>query len=282
MSVLLHVVLPCGATLSVEPAASGQIKVLKEEIARAAMLEASRFVLRFDGVELEEGMRVADAPFQDGSEVTVEYDRRQEARLKLKSMGYIGKQELHQLIQCRNDPVCSDVLRLMMEAGLGHEVDPQAVLLNASVLCLKETVSTLLTCFDVDINVTNRDGCSPLHCATLSQCNGIVSLLLENGACPNKKDECENTPLHFAASLRDADIVSALLTHGADPNIKSCFDGCTPLHRAAHEGHAGIVTLLLQHKADPNIRNISMKRPSDVAAGNGFCTVAALLREKKG
>ncbi|CAG0911253.1 unnamed protein product, partial [Cyprideis torosa] len=99
--------------------------------------------------------------------------------------------------------------------------------------------------------VTSPFNQTPLHLAGTGE---TVTVLIENGAEVNARDDDGWTPLLLATRRGHHFIVHLLLAHGADLNIRDC-DKQTPLHLASRRGHHSIVHLLLAHGADLNIRD---------------------------
>ena len=101
-----------------------------------------------------------------------------------------------------------------------------------------QEVQSLLSIFvDVDRSTPLLEGAENGH-------KGVVQLLLDKGADPNKADRAGSTPLHKAAYYWDhKDVVRLLLGRGADPN-KEDGDGVTPIKVAAEFGRKDVVALL--------------------------------------
>lgn len=82
------------------------------------------------------------------------------------------------------------------------------------------------------VNLTDEDGRSPLHYASMFNINNCVEFLIKAGANIDLQDKWGNTPLHIAASNRDGDIaIKLLLQAGANRNIKD-IEGELPIERA--------------------------------------------------
>ncbi|KAF5281785.1 hypothetical protein FQR65_LT14532 [Abscondita terminalis] len=96
-----------------------------------------------------------------------------------------------------------------------------------------------------DINVRNRDGNTPLHCAVRFGNCTLVKLLLSFGADSNVHDSIDgNTCLHWAVALNRDDYVQVLVEYGADVNSKN-NNGETPLvyaRRFGRNNHERIMT----------------------------------------
>jgi hypothetical protein len=86
-------------------------------------------------------------------------------------------------------------------------------------------------------------------------CN-LVNIFLEQGACPNVRNERDQSPLHLLChneELRNfglfPDALHSMLFHGADPNIQS-LTGCTPLHLSLYHKDTDSAVELVRYGAD--------------------------------
>ena len=84
----------------------------------------------------------------------------------------------------------------------------------------------------------------------------IISLLLEHGADPNKKNKMQFSPLHFAAVYGPEGAADKLVAAGANLNAKTS-SGTTPLAYAVLASRLEVVRLLLDHGADPNVNQMT-------------------------
>ncbi|XP_034973132.2 ankyrin repeat domain-containing protein 27 isoform X3 [Zootoca vivipara] len=147
------------------------------------------------------------------------------------------------------------------------------------------------------VNITNQEGLTPLHVASLHGRADLVSLLLKHGANLEAKDARHATPLHLASQNGHFQVVKCLIEYkakqnkkdiyGNTPLIYACLNGClevaafllengasvnlynnqgnTPLHKAVIGSYEPLVRLLLQHGASAHARNNRQCTPRDYA-----------------
>jgi ankyrin repeat protein len=177
-----------------------------------------------------------------------------------------------------------DEVRFGSEVGLSPQ---EAQLIDAAQQHRLEEVKKLLTETDVNINVKDDFGRTPLM--DLAGCGNkeLIQLLLDKGADPYVKDNIGDTvlmtavgntftnldvvnlflnlpgmdihaknrqgenALFDAAILGHKDIAEALINKGLEVNYKNYID-YSPVMIAAEYGHDSVVKLLLDHGADLN------------------------------
>jgi ankyrin repeat protein len=143
---------------------------------------------------------------------------------------------------------------------------------------------------NVDINLPDPDGVSPLHVAIMNANWDIAKRLIEAGADVNQWDIFGEAPLFTSLGLRNrtdggrgasidplnqttgTEIVKLLLDRGANPNQQLFFKpanltgstntrGSTPLIRAANAGDVEMVKLLLEKGADATLYMADRQTP---------------------
>lgn len=132
------------------------------------------------------------------------------------------------------------------------------------------------------------DGGTALHHAVGLGQEGVVQLLIVNGADMNAKNKEGKTALHRAVELGLEGIVRLLVAGGADVNAQD-NEGLTVLHRAARTGHEAIKQVLAQKEAMAvpsgtvtHITAIDTYSALQRAAENGNEAVLRLLVEMGG
>ncbi|KLO96708.1 ankyrin [Fusarium fujikuroi] len=156
---------------------------------------------------------------------------------------------------------------------------------------ITDIIELLLDLDPTIINVSDKDGNTPLHYATRSPSRydkmytPIIQLLCARGADASIQNTESQTPLHTLFRLEDGDeyrdyickkssvdpvTVLTLLAHGASP-ADIDMAGDTPLHiAAANLEWADVVSLLLVHGADPALPNLKGQTALHRAAGGTY------------
>ncbi|XP_074119384.1 ankyrin repeat domain-containing protein 35 isoform X3 [Sminthopsis crassicaudata] len=140
---------------------------------------------------------------------------------------------------------------------------------------LTECLSVLLD-NGAEINSKNEDGSTALHLATISCQPQCVKVLLQHGANEDAVDGENRSPLHWAASSGCASSVLLLCDHEAFLDVLD-NDGRTPLMIASLGGHAAICSQLLQRGARVNVTDKEDKSALILACEKGSAEVAELL-----
>lgn len=134
--------------------------------------------------------------------------------------------------------------------------------------------------YGADINKC-FDNLSPLHAATNKRNEGIVKLLLENGAKVDTENTDGDIPLHGAVTNGDYGITKMLINYSSDVN-KLCrlVDDNRPIHMAIKAKSYKITKLLIKKGADVNIENEQGKTPVYIATEMSYIEILGLLIEK--
>ncbi|GFO40273.1 ankyrin-3 [Plakobranchus ocellatus] len=138
-------------------------------------------------------------------------------------------------------------------------------------------VISMLLDAGADPNKVNRWGNTALHLAVARQKLGVISMLLEAGADSNKVNLQGNTALHLAVAEQKPGVISMLLEAGADPNKVNC-QGDTALHLAVTAQKLGVISMLLDAGADLEVRNSHGFTPLLKAAVIGEQSIIVVLK----
>ncbi len=124
-------------------------------------------------------------------------------------------------------------VKALLEANpqCGNEKDEQG--LTPLLWARDAAVVELLLNHKADVNVSNKDGATPLLLAAENSHAAVVELLLKHKADVNAANTYGSTPLHFAALKGSITVAELLLNYQADVNAKNRA-GDTPLHYATN------------------------------------------------
>ena len=141
------------------------------------------------------------------------------------------------------------------QAVLGKQRQEQAVLKKAGVYNLHDAASknayeaaTVLLNQGADVNTKDNLGRTPLHYAAEKNASATAEMLLKQGADANAKGRYGFTPLHFTAVANASATAEVLLKRGADANAKGRY-GFTPLHFTAVANASATAELLRSYGA---------------------------------
>jgi ankyrin repeat protein len=152
----------------------------------------------------------------------------------------------------------------------------------------KEMVFELLS-RGADIYAKDKENCNVLHLASSGGHTQLITMLLQRIELQNRMvfmnspDKSGQTPLHHATSGGHKDGVSVLLNEGANIEARE-NTGKTALHFSVFMGRQEVVRLLLQHRANPKSRANDGWTATQRAVrrwtskGDGRDNVVALLR----
>jgi len=128
--------------------------------------------------------------------------------------------------------------------------------------------------------LNNRDeaGWTSLHHAVAGGEQGLVSVMLRQGADVNQENNEGWTPTHLACAHGRASVLPQLISAGAQLDIMTRQPPeWTPLHFAAANGELDAVELLIKAKADTLSKAVGGWTPLHLAAMNGHTSVAVAL-----
>ena len=176
--------------------------------------------------------------------------------------------------------VCNLVNNLLYSPSLwlnGPKLTENDTPLHDSVkLGQLETVQDILDQKNVCINDKNSALETPLHLACAIGHNGIIHILLTNGASMYARDSYNNAPIHRAAAMGHISIVDILITEfGCDPTIRG-YQGRSLLHFACGSGNVKFVEKVVQRNP-VNDRDACGLTPLHIAALYGHREITDML-----
>lgn len=142
---------------------------------------------------------------------------------------------------------------------LAKGVTPNAVDSNGNpmlLLAIKDNsdkvIDVLLNTQNIDVDLSNKNGETPLMIASIQGNLPLVKRLIEKNHAAI--DHIAWTPLHYASARGQVSVAEFLLSEGAIVDSRSLND-TTPLMMAVQSGNEQMVKLLLDKGADIQLRN---------------------------
>ncbi|KRY74308.1 Serine/threonine-protein phosphatase 6 regulatory ankyrin repeat subunit C [Trichinella pseudospiralis] len=127
------------------------------------------------------------------------------------------------------------------------------------------------------VNISDRNGCTPLFYAVAYGHIECASCLLENGASVNYKDHSGKTVGHYAVIKSQLQILSILYDYGANVDAKDNF-GCTLLHEATQAGNLEIVQWLIERSGSIDDKDSRGRTPWQIANANKDRSLCNILK----
>lgn len=174
-----------------------------------------------------------------------------------------GRTALHHAVDVYNIPAVAKLLQKSRALNLPDRFGCTPLLIAARHGWVS-IVALLLQKSDINVNVKDSEGYSPLTWAVTNRASTMVSHLLEHGAKVEEDSDILHPrypPLLIQTSASGhMDIVCRLLQYGARTEVQDS-SRLTPLIHAACSGYTGIIDMLLKKKAnfqacDNNLRNV--------------------------
>lgn len=128
------------------------------------------------------------------------------------------------------------------------------------------------------LELSDREGTSPLMVAALNRQFEAAHFLLLKGAMPNQQDKYGASALIYAAGLNDYAMADLLLFFGASDSLKD-ENGNDALMTAVALGHLECADVLLQNGLGPDSRDNQLNTPLMIAAQYGDLEMLRLLIE---
>ena len=116
------------------------------------------------------------------------------------------------------------------------------------------TLHTLVGHSGCLVNVLDKTGSNPLHCAALNGHAGVVRVLVPMKCDVDQQRKDGWTPLHLACWNEHHEVVHALIVSRCKVNVRNDV-GMGPLHLAAMKGAEEIVQELLDAEVAPDMQD---------------------------
>ncbi|XP_071973321.1 ankyrin repeat domain-containing protein 27 isoform X2 [Engystomops pustulosus] len=190
----------------------------------------------------------------------------------------VGKKDFcHPLCQCRTCGPVQKKLNRIPTNGLGVNVTSRDGFtpLHIAALHGHSILVTLLLKHGAHVDAKNGNRALPLHLACHRGHFEVVKILMEFSTGKNKKDMNGNTPLIYSCIAGHLEMTAFLLERGASVGLSN-IKGNTALHEAVRRNHEGLVKLLLMYGAQVDVRNKRQYNPLDFAKENS--KICQLLR----
>ena len=173
----------------------------------------------------------------------------------------------------------------MKPMSMTHPMRPEAMPLYYAALCgFRGLAEHLIAAHPEDVNSRGGSHTTPIHAASVKGHLEVASLLLNNGADPNSRDDLGRAPLHRVSQggqlvmvESSLEIARLLINSGGNVNVADNA-GNTPLHVAARSGYRDIAEQLLQSGASLNIQNMDQNAPLHLACSNGKLEISWRFR----
>jgi hypothetical protein len=139
-----------------------------------------------------------------------------------------------------------------------------------------ETVTEKLLNARCNVDLQEKNGCTPLHIAAVRGHAAVTERLLA-ARCNNLE---QDLVLHFAAQNGNEAVTKKLIEARCNVDLQMS-DGFTPLHIAARAGHAAVTKQLLAARCNVDLLTDDGITALQAAEGQGHAGIATLIRNKK-
>ena len=171
---------------------------------------------------------------------------------------------------------CGDIARQLLQVNT--HVTPEAHLNEAAKTGSTAVLDEILSfSHNMDVNIADGEGNTPLHNAVNRKHTHTVQYLLNKNANPNLTNDEGYNCVHMACQCADEDILYLLTTRNANVNARE-KRGKSPAMIAAENGKDGCIHILASAGANLDQRDKLGNAPLITAAGQGHTnTVRELI-----
>lgn len=187
---------------------------------------------------------------------------------------------LHEAILREN----CDILKLLLERGANPNLLNKNgnTVLTFALWNIKnvEVIKVLINSSDIDVNIPDAWGMTPLFLSAGKGDFQVVDLLLKHGASNDTATSAGFTPLYFSAQNGHLKVVERLLQEKNIDINRQTEIGYTAMHIAAQLGQLEVIELLIANGACLELESNSHKTPLDVAREFNQLDVVEYLESK--
>lgn len=191
---------------------------------------------------------------------------------------------LHRAVTMNDAMGTERILEIGRSTGDESEVNVEVTdkygftpLMQAAQKGFTEIIDILLR-YGADVDNRNDAGKTALMLAAFSGQLGAVQSLREHGASYTLHDKGGSTPLHWAVDGQNLDLITFMIDDGADVNIRDSVSSWTPLLRcAAVTGNKDVAKVLIKEGADINAVDVDGKTALMTAVLNGHHLMVEML-----
>ena len=181
--------------------------------------------------------------------VVEKVDNQKKVETRPEARGKEGRTELHIAVM---DGHFDDVLKLI-EQGADREAKDRngfTPIHYAMAYHRIEILELLASVYKVNLDVTTKEGNTPLHLAVAADDEQCIELLMKYGANPDVRTNEGDTPLHLAAAWNNTQAIRQLALGKADLEAKNYRNKFTPLHVAVGFDHIEASVALIHNGAN--------------------------------
>ncbi|GLH10994.1 Transient receptor potential channel pyrexia [Gryllus bimaculatus] len=142
-------------------------------------------------------------------------------------------------------------------------VNAEMVTIFNAVLTGRKHLVNKVIAAKVYLDAQDPDGNTALCLAAEKGLTTIVSLLLENGACPSTVNNIGRTALHLAALGGHTNVVEKLLSQGESPLVRDAF-GASSLDLAEQGRHKKVIAILKKYLVNETERTSGKENGTEI------------------
>ncbi|KAF9731964.1 ankyrin repeat protein [Paraphaeosphaeria minitans] len=147
----------------------------------------------------------------------------------------------------------------------------------------RDVVEALCQAPDIELDLSDKEGRSALHLASLNEKPAVLTLLSEKGAMIDRKDSKKRTAFLDAAAAGNIELLKTLRACGANINQQTPLHKWSALHCCVSRGRLKCLKALLAFpggKLDIDIVNVDGRTPLHEAVRRSRTAIVKALADK--